>query len=170
MQKPRLARAMVRPQDKQVIAHFGPLTLLTVSTHDQTFYHNFGRLNQSGSQVFFLPCPPPPLTGLAKNATDLLPVVNFTSLLQLISMSVYSSCNKSVKIRIVETWHLQICYNLLKQLATSLFMTSCNNQLATSLLTTCNRLVATSCRKPCKGILILACRNILVVARCHQTC
>ena len=35
----------------------------------------------------------------------------------------------------------QTCYNLLKQLAASLWMTSFDNQLATSLLTTCNRLV-----------------------------
>ena len=37
--------------------------------------------------------------------------------------------------------HLQTCNNLLKQLATSLLITSYDNQLATSLLTTCNRLV-----------------------------
>ena len=35
-------------------------------------------------------------------------------------MSISSSCNKSVKIRFVATCHLQTCYNLLKQRATSL--------------------------------------------------
>ena len=48
-----------------------------------------------------------------------------------------SSCNSYGKIRLVTTCHLQTCYNLLKQLAASLF----DNQLATSLLTTSNRLV-----------------------------
>ena len=37
------------------------------------------------------------------------------------------------------TCHLQTCYNLLKQLAASLWITSFDNQPATSLLTTCNR-------------------------------
>ena len=56
------------------------------------------------------------------------------------------SCNKlvnfikSVKIRLVTTCHLQTCYNLLKQLAASLWITSFDNQLATSLLITWNRL------------------------------
>ena len=52
-----------------------------------------------------------------------------------------SSCNKSVKIRLVATCHLQTCYNLSKQLAANLWITSFDNQLATSLLTTCNRLI-----------------------------
>ena len=43
--------------------------------------------------------------------------------------------------RLFETCHLQTCYNLLKQLAASLWITSFDNQLATSLLTTCKRLV-----------------------------
>ena len=83
-----------------------------------------------------------------KNVTDLLRVVNFTGLLQLVlfqqvatSLSISSSCDKSVEIRLVKTCHLQTFYNLLKQLATSLLITSFDNQLATSLLTTCNRLV-----------------------------
>ena len=56
------------------------------------------------------------------------------------------SCNKlvnfikSVKIRLVATCHLQTCYNLLKQLAASLWITSFDNQLATSLFTTWSRL------------------------------
>ena len=58
------------------------------------------------------------------------------------NLSISSSCNKSVKIRIVVTCHLQTCYNLLKQLAASLWITSFDNQLVISLLTTCNRLVA----------------------------
>ena len=53
-----------------------------------------------------------------------------------------SSYNKLViKIRLVATCHLQTRYNLLKQLAASLWITSFSNQLETSLLTTCNRLV-----------------------------
>ena len=52
------------------------------------------------------------------------------------SLSISSSCNKSVKIRLVENCHLQTCYNLLNKLQ------ACwNNQLATSLFTTCKRLV-----------------------------
>ena len=57
------------------------------------------------------------------------------------NLSILLSCNKSVKVRLVATCHLQTCYNLLKQLAASLWITSFDNQLATSLLTTCNRLV-----------------------------
>ena len=58
--------------------------------------------------------------------------------------------------------YLQTSYNLLKQLAASLLITSLDNQLGTSLLTTCNRLVITSCRKPCEHILISACCNKLL--------
>ena len=74
-------------------------------------------------------------------------VVNFIGLLQPVNMQVLTnfsislSCNKFVKIRLVATCHLQTCHNLLKQLAASLWITSFDNQLATSLLTTCNRLV-----------------------------
>ena len=60
------------------------------------------------------------------------------------NLSISSSCNKSVKLvihRLVATFHLQTCYNLLKQLAASLWITSFGNQLATILLTTCYRLV-----------------------------
>ena len=49
--------------------------------------------------------------------------------------------NKSVKIRLVTTCYLQTCYNLLKQLVASLWMTSFDNQLATSWMGTCQRLV-----------------------------
>ena len=56
-------------------------------------------------------------------------------------MSISSSCNRSVKIRLVLTCHLQTCYNLLKQLAASPWIISFDNQLETSLFTTCNRLV-----------------------------
>ena len=38
--------------------------------------------------------------------------------------------------RLVATCHLHTCYNLLKQLAASLWITGFDNQLATSLLTT----------------------------------
>ena len=48
---------------------------------------------------------------------------------------------KSAKIRLAATCHLQTCHNLLKQLASSLWMASFGNQLAPSLSTTCNRLV-----------------------------
>ena len=75
------------------------------------------------------------------------------------SLSISSSCNKSVEIKLVATFHLQTYYNLLKQLATSLLITNVDNQLATSLLTTCNRLVTTSCRNPCERIMISACCN-----------
>ena len=53
-------------------------------------------------------------------------------------------CNKLVnfiKIRLVTTCHLQTYNKLSKQLVGSLWITSSDNQLATSLLTTCNRLV-----------------------------
>ena len=77
------------------------------------------------------------------------------------SLSISSSCNKSVKIRLVATCHLQTSYNVFKQLATSLLTTNLDNQHGTSLLTTCNRPALTSCRKPCERILILACCNRL---------
>ena len=48
---------------------------------------------------------------------------------------------KSVKIRLFATCHLQTCYNLLKQLVPSPWLTSFDNQLAASLLTTWNKLV-----------------------------
>ena len=57
------------------------------------------------------------------------------------NLSISSSCNKPVKIRLDATYHLQTCYNLLEQLAASLLITNLENQLATSLLTTCNTLV-----------------------------
>ena len=65
----------------------------------------------------------------------------FFRFLQQIStnLSILSSCKMSVQIRLFVTFHLQTCYNLLKQLAASLWMISFDNQLATSLLTTCNR-------------------------------
>ena len=55
------------------------------------------------------------------------------------NLSISSSCNKSVMIMLA--CHLQISYNLWKQLAASLWIKSFDNQLGTSLLTTCNRLV-----------------------------
>ena len=57
------------------------------------------------------------------------------------NLSILSRCNKSVKIRLVATCHLQTCYNLLKRLEASLWITSFDNQLATSLFTTGNRLI-----------------------------
>ena len=119
----------------------------------------------------------------AKNATGLLQVVNFTGSSQIVdklqqacqfhqvatSLSISSSCNKFVKIRLVATCHLQTCYTLLKQLASSLWITSFENQLATSLLTTCNRLVVNRLSQamrthPDIGLLKQ------VVTRCQQTC
>ena len=50
----------------------------------------------------------------AKNATHLLQVVNFiviTCQQVATNLSISSSCNKSVKIRLVATCHLQTCYN-----------------------------------------------------------
>ena len=93
-------------------------------------------------------------TYIAKYATDLLQVAT--------SLSISSSCDKPVKVSLVAIYHLQICYNLLKQLAASLLVTSLDNQLAASLLTTCNRLIVTSCHKPCERILISTCCNKLL--------
>ena len=58
------------------------------------------------------------------------------------NLSNSSSCKKSVKIRLVATYYLQNCStcNLLKKLVPSPWITSFDNQLATSLFTTCNRL------------------------------
>ena len=55
-------------------------------------------------------------------------------------LSISSSCNKSVKIRLAETCHLENCYNSLKQLAESLWITSFDNQLAT-----CGRIMILAC-------------------------
>ena len=91
-------------------------------------------------------------------------------------ISSFSPCAREYRLlrrlRLVATCHLQTCFNLLKQLATGLLMTSYNNQLATSLLTTCNRLVITSFRKPCERLLISACCNKLLqdVNRLVTTC
>ena len=67
-----------------------------------------------------------------RNGTDLLQVVKFTgsnvAICQQVAtnLSISSSCNKSVKIRLVATCHFQTCYNLLKQLVASLWITSLN--------------------------------------------
>ena len=76
----------------------------------------------------------------ASDATDLLQVVNSTGFVATCqrvatNLSISSSCNKSVTIRLIAICHLQTCYNLLKQLETSLLIKSLDNQLATSLLT-----------------------------------
>ena len=58
--------------------------------------------------------------------------------------SISSNCSKSVKIQLVATCHFQTRYNLLKQLAASLWITSFGNQLITTssnkLMQDCNRL------------------------------
>ena len=51
------------------------------------------------------------------------------------NLSISSSCNKSVKIKLLVTYYLQNCHNLLKQLAASLWIASCDNQSVTSLIT-----------------------------------
>ena len=98
------------------------------------------------------------LTYEAKNVTGLFEVVNFTS------------CNKSIKISLGATCYLQTCYNLLKQLAASLWITRFDNQLATSLLTKAdikmrshglrqlvdNRSVA-SCQQTCCKLIVKTC-------------
>ena len=50
--EPRLARATVGPQDKQVITHYEPPTLMT-----RRFTEISGPPNQSGPQVFPPPAP-----------------------------------------------------------------------------------------------------------------
>ena len=64
------------------------------------------------------------------------------------------SLHKHFKIRLVATCHLQTCSNLLKQLAASLWITSFDNQLATSLLTTCSSLVVNKLSHPGISLLI----------------
>ena len=63
------------------------------------------------------------------------------SILQAATSLLKSGSLQLVICRLVATCHLQTCYNLLKQLAASLWITSFDNQLATSLLTTCNRII-----------------------------
>ena len=65
----------------------------------------------------------------------------YTGLLQLVNKLILSRCNKPVKSRFVATCRLQTCYNLLKHIAASLWITSLDNPLAASRLTTYNRLV-----------------------------
>ena len=93
----------------------------------------------------------------AKNAADWLRVVYFCRLVAtcwqvVTSLSISSSCNKPVKIRLVGICHWQTWYNSFKQLAASLLITSLGSQLVTWLSTTCNRLVVKSCRKPCERL------------------
>ena len=101
-------------------------------------------------------------------------VVNLTGLLQLVK-NLLQTCqfdqvvyNKSVKIRLVATCRLQICYNLLKQLAACLWIISFDNQLATSLLTTCNRLVVKKLSQAVHSDIGLLMTSLL--QRCQQTC
>ena len=63
---------------------------------------------------------------VALTSFTLQTLVNYTA-------SIPSSCTKSVRIRLVATCHLQTCYNLLKQLAASLRITSFHNELEISL-------------------------------------
>ena len=80
----------------------------------------------------------------SKDATDLLQVVNFTGLLQLVNKlqqtgQFHHVATSLLKIRLVATCHVQTCHDLLEQLVASPRITSFGNPLATSLLTTCNR-------------------------------
>ena len=59
-----LARARVGPQDKEVITHNGPPTILTVAPMTRRFTKISGPSNQSGPQVFCPPPLPPSLAGL----------------------------------------------------------------------------------------------------------
>ena len=75
-----------------------------------------------------------------------LQVSNFTSLLQLVNefeqtCQFHQVATSLLKPGLLQFVNCRTCYNLLKQLAASLWITSFYNQLATSLLTTCNRLV-----------------------------
>ena len=79
-----------------------------------------------------------------KNATRLTQAVNFISLVQNCSqfastLIAPSSFIKSVKIKLDPTWYLQTGYDLLKQLASSLWRKGFDNELASSLLTACSR-------------------------------
>ena len=83
------------------------------------------------------------------------------------NLSISSSCNKSVRIRLVAFVICRLvtaCWNTLQQICWT-------NQLATSLLTTYNRL-PTSFRKPCERILTSAGCNKLSkdVNRLATTC
>ena len=89
------------------------------------------------------------------------------------NLSISSSYNRSVKIRLVANCHLQTFYNLLKQFAASLLITSFDNQLATSLLTTCNRLVVNKLSQVMQPIILRSsyCNNLLQdVNRLVATC
>ena len=120
-----------------------------------------------------LPPPPPPSQPQTCCRLSILPLVA-TCQQVATSLSISSSCIKSVKIRLVATCHLQTCYNLLKHVATSMLINlqQVCLQLATSLLTTYNRLVVTSCCKPCERIPISACCKKLLqdVNRLVTTC
>ena len=78
--------------------------------------------------------------------------------------------DQSIKIRLVATRHLQTCYNLLKQLAASLQITSFKNQFVTILLTTCNRLVKVKLSQAMRTRLNIDLLITNIVARCQQTC
>ena len=78
-----------------------------------------------------------------KNATNLLQVVNFTVLLQLVNKSqtclFHQVATSLLKSSLLQLAFADLLYNLLKQLATSHLIISLGNQRATSPLTTCNR-------------------------------
>ena len=106
-----------------------------------------------------------PFVYTAKNTTDfssklsISPACCNLSKLQRTCQFHQLSWNKSVKIRLAATCHLQtFADNLLKQLAARLWITSFNNQVETSLLSTATDLSSTSCRKSMQlRVLILAC-------------
>ena len=106
------------------------------------------------------------------------------------SLSISSNCNKSFKTRLVATWHLQTCYNLLKQVATiasPLKQSTCNKsvdnlqqacwQIVTDLLSQAvahhanaswYRLVVTSYCKMSTDLLQLACFWLCIYV-CNHT-
>ena len=67
--EPRLARATVGPQDKQVITHYEPPTPLTVASMTRRFTEISGAPNQSGPQVS--PLPPSRLPWLVHSPNSL---------------------------------------------------------------------------------------------------
>ena len=87
-------------------------------------------------------------------------VVNFTGLLQHVTTNLSRSSSATSLLKSACcNWHLQTCYNL-NQLAENLWVTSFDNQVATS---------QTSCRKSCERIVTTVCCN-KSVAKCQQTC
>ena len=54
----RVRVSMVRPQDKQVITHYGPPTILTIDPFTRRFTTISGHLTSPDPRYFAFPCPP----------------------------------------------------------------------------------------------------------------